>query len=302
MANSVQRAIDSVPEFRQRYEKFFKQLHIEQYSPKSIRGYSHHLALVCLYYHKIPDYLSEDEVRDYFSHILSGRPAISTSFFLHTVHSLRCYFRILHLACPSFSLPRLRKLKKLPTVLSHEEVRRLLRSCNDLRTKSLLSLIYSAGLRISEACNLELCDLDGDRMLIHIRQGKGGKDRYVPLARNMVPLLRLYYREYKPVRYLFNGTFSGSLMPSPDFYRQFKLVARLAGIYKHVTPHTLRHSYATHLLEMGADILQVKELLGHASLKSTMIYLHVTTINPRALFSPLDRIFPIKEEQDEKQV
>lgn len=261
MANSVQRAIDSLPEFRQRYEKFLKQLHIEQYSSKTIRAYSHHLSLVCLHYHKIADSLSEDEVRDYFTHILSGHPAISSSFFRHTVYSLRCYFRIFNLCRPSFSLPRLRRAKKLPVVLSQEEVRLLLRSCPDLRTKALLSLIYSTGLRIGEACNLELCDLDSDCMLVHVRQGKEGKDRYVPLAYNILPLLRLYYRTYKPVRYLFNGNFSDTLMPSPDFYRQLKLVSRTAGIRKNVTPHTLRYPNLYQIPTFKSQLLKISGLI-----------------------------------------
>ena len=147
MANFIQRASDSISGFGQSYEKFSKQLLIEQYSPGSIKSYGHKLAAISFHFKKLPEHLSEDDCRDYFSMLLSRTPSPGLSYFKHTVYSLRCYRKTMHLSELNFSLPRIRSTKKLPVVLSQSEVSSLLRHCGSIRSQALLALIYSCGLR-----------------------------------------------------------------------------------------------------------------------------------------------------------
>lgn len=288
----VQQALSTLPGFAQKYDLFSKQLLIEQYSDASIQSYCSKLSALCLHFGKLPEALTSDDLQKYFSLLVSRSPSPDISYFKHTVCSLRCYCRIFNLVELKVSLPRLRKSKKLPVVLSQCEVRRLLRCCVDVRDKSLLGLIYSCGLRLGEVRKLSISDVDSGRMMVHIRQGKGGKDRYVPLSGSLLVVLRAYYRRYRPKEYLFNGPDPGSPIGENEVYFLFKAAVRAAGIRKHVTLHTLRHSYATHLLEMGMNILQIKELMGHSNIKTTMTYLHLVPDRRSDSFSPLDRLFP----------
>lgn len=161
-------------------------------------------------------------------------------------------------------------------------------------SKFLFGLVYSCGLRLSEALHLAVYDIDREHMMIHIRQSKGGKDRYVPLSVCLLPYLNKYIKEYHPVTHLFFGSRVDIPLSSREFYSLFRIAVRASGIRKKVVPHTLRHSYATHLLEMGANPVLLKELLGHASIRSTMLYLHVCVTTSGATFSPLDKLFPPK--------
>lgn len=184
-------------------------------------------------------------------------------------------------------LVRPKRSRTLPTVLSQEEVMRLLQRTPNLKHRAILALLYSAGLRISELLQLELRDLDPERRQIQVRQGKGRKDRYVVLAESMVPLLLNYLNSYRPRRYVVEGegggTYSGSSVRA--FLRRS---CRRAGIRKQVTPHTLRHSYATHLIENGVNLRHVQELLGHSKPETTMIYTHVARRDLLQIRSPLD--------------
>lgn len=294
MANLIQRACDSITGFRQSYEKFFEELKVKQYSPGSIAGYSHKLASICLHFGKLPEDLTEDDCRDYFNMLLSRKPTPSISYFKHTVYSLRCYSQMMHLPVLRVALPRIRKEKKLPVVLSQLEVQRLLDCCEGIRSKAVLSLIYSCGLRLSELMNLQISDIDSDRMQVHIRQGKGRKDRYVPLSQKVLPLLRAYWLKYKPQVYLFNSS-PGKKISSFEIRTMFRDAVLLARILKPCTLHTLRHSYATHLLEQGENILRIRDLLGHENITTTMIYLHLVNLSEGGrAFSPLDRL-PVAE-------
>lgn len=275
MANNVQRAILTLPGFDQSYEKFFKQMQVEQYSPGSISGYVSKLAAICLHFCKVPKSLTSDDCRDYFSMLLSRTPSPCLSYFKHTVYSLRCYCRIMNLPTLGVSLPHIRKKKKLAVVLSQSKVRSLLQNCSNLRDKALLALVYSSGLRLGEVRRLELADIDRGRMMIHVRQSKGRKDRYVPLSRSLLPVLRAYYKAYRPQIYCFNGRNAGCPITKNEVHFVFNSAVRSQGIRKRVTLHTLRHSYCTHLLEMGENILRIKELMGHSNIRTTMTYLHL---------------------------
>lgn len=180
--------------------------------------------------------------------------------------------------------------KFLPVILSQEEVIDILRNTKNLKHRATLAMIYASGLRISEVINLRISDIDFNRRLVKINQGKGRKDRYVVLAESILPLLENYFTTYQPKQYFIEGQKNGKY--SPESIRNFlRKSCELAGIKKRVTPHTLRHSYATHLLEGGIDLRYIQELLGHNDPKTTMIYTHVSRKNLNQIQSPLDMAF-----------
>lgn len=189
-----------------------------------------------------------------------------------------------------YELHRPRKENKLPKGLSKNEVKRILTSSNNIKHKCILMLIYSAGLRRSELLNLIPTDIDSERMLIHINGAKGKKDRISLLSDNLLQLLRQYYKEYHPKQYLFEGQKGGMYSPT-SVANILKNAARKAEIKKTVTPHMLRHSFATHLLEQGTDLRYIQELLGHESSKTTEIYTHVSKKAIDKITNPIDEFF-----------
>ncbi|MFV0566527.1 MAG: tyrosine-type recombinase/integrase [Flavobacteriaceae bacterium] len=189
----------------------------------------------------------------------------------------------------TLNIERPKKEKKLPVVLSTDEVKQLLNANRNLKHKTLLCLIYSAGLRIGEAINLKASDIDSKRMLIFIRSAKGKKDRYTILSESFLTMLRDYYRTYRPKDYLFEGQDGGQYTAS-SAQKILKRAAWRIGLKKPITLHSLRHSFATHLLENGTDIRYIQTLLGHNSPKTTMIYTHVTEPSLRKIKNPFDNL------------
>ncbi len=190
-------------------------------------------------------------------------------------------------------LERPRKERKLPTVLSPEEVMRIFSKIKNLKHRSIMLLIYSCGLRISECVNLKISDIDSGRMCIHLRAAKGKKDRLVPLPKQMLGVLRTYYKDYLPKEYLFEGQAQHGIRSkysTSSIRAVLGRATRAAGIKKHVTPHTLRHSYATHMLENGIGLRTIQQLLGHNSSKTTEIYTHVSINHILQTANPLDFI------------
>ena len=176
----------------------------------------------------------------------------------------------------------------LPTVLSKDEVARIFSMIDNLKHKTLLITIYSSGLRISELLNLKVSDIDSSRMVMYVHNGKGRKDRLTPLSVKLLELLRAYYKKYRPDTYLFEGYKSGMQYSSTSVRKILKRAVKKTGIKKRVTPHTLRHSYATHLLESGIDLRYIQVLLGHSSPATTQIYTHVSTGRILSVESPFD--------------
>ena len=189
-----------------------------------------------------------------------------------------------------YTLDRPRKTFRLPTVLSQPEVTKVLAQVDNLKHQAMLQTIYGCGLRLSELIHLEVRDIDSDRMVVVIRLAKGRKDRLVPLPAKLLHLLRRYYQSYKPKEYLFEGQNGGQYGRS-SVQQVFRRACRRAGIRKKATLHTLRHSYATHLLEGGTDLRYIQVLLGHSSSKTTEIYTHVSELHPQKITSPLDTLF-----------
>jgi site-specific recombinase XerD len=188
-------------------------------------------------------------------------------------------------------LPALKRDNKLPVVLSVPECKRLFAAGRILKHRILLCFIYSAGLRSKEVRNIRIPDIDFDRLTIHIRQTKYNKDRYVPLSPLMVQGLRKYIAAYNPKEFLFNGKEVGSKLSARGVQWTMRETLKLAGIAKEATVHTLRHSYATHLLEYGMDVDTLRQLLGHEHLTTTLVYLHVARLQGSQRFSPFDKMY-----------
>ena len=191
-------------------------------------------------------------------------------------------------------LPSIERQKKLPVVLSKSEIRRLIEAPKLLKHRLIIALLYGCGVRNFECCKIEITDVDFDRKTLHIREGKGRKDRYVPLSNMLIRGIKTYLVAEKPVKYLFNGksrTGQKNALTSRGVQWAVKEARQKAGIRKQVTAHNLRHTYATHLLEMGTDIVTLKELLGHEDIQTTLIYLHVAQLGRMTAFSPLDKLY-----------
>lgn len=239
--------------------------------------------------------LDDEQILDYLHMLKSKRRTPSESFFKHTVYGLRYLYRIFERTDSRVILPSIEREKRLPVVLSQQEIKQLLKTPKLLKHRLLLAMLYGCGLRSFELCKLKISDIDLDRKQVHIRQGKGRKDRYLPLCELLVRGITSYLENDKPVEYLFNGQSSADGSYSALSTRGLQWVMRQSrqrsGIKKQITSHTLRHSYATHLLEMGTDIITLKDLLGHEDIQTTLIYLHVARVGRQLPFSPLEKLY-----------
>lgn len=235
------------------------------------------------------DHVTKEEINAYISELILGKN-ISASQQNQRINAIKFYYeKVLGREREYYSIHRPRSEKKLPVVLSEEEVHRLLNSIENLKHRTILSLIYSAGLRISELINLRIEDIDSGRNLIFIRNSKGKKDRTTLLSQAILEMLRDYYRQYRPSDYLFQGQ-NGGKYSVKSIQNVFKRALKHSGIKKQATVHTLRHSFATHLLERGTDLRYIQELLGHSSSKTTEIYTHITQKGIDKIISPFDHI------------
>lgn len=240
--------------------------------------------------------LDEEQVLDYLHYLKQQHKTPSDSFFKHTVYGLRYAYRV-EGKSTAVTLPSIERPKKLPVVLSKEEMRRLLIAPTLLKHRLVLGMLYGCGLRCFELRKLMLKDIDFDRFTVHIREGKGRKDRYVPLSKHLARGLHTYIKCDKPRCWLFNGNNAeGEVVAYSQRGMQWVVreARKAADLDKDVTAHTLRHSYATHLLEDGMDIVSIKGLLGHAHIETTLIYLHVAQLGKKKPFSPLDTLYPDK--------
>jgi integrase/recombinase XerD len=272
-------------------EEFIRQLKLKRYSSHTIKAYRNHW-LHFLQFHKPkrPADISKHEIESYLLHLMEGKD-VSASYQNQVINAIKFYY-VHVLACSDLNfmnLPRPRKSDTLPAVLSEKEVKKILMAVDNLKHRTALSLIYSAGLRVSEAVNLTIKDIDSSRMLIFIRAAKGKKDRHTLLSNRILELLRDYYKTYRPKEWLFEGM-DGRRYSVRSIQNVFQKAKNRAGINKDVTVHTLRHSFATHLLENGTDLRYIQELLGHQSSKTTEIYTHVSKTSIGKITSPLDRL------------
>lgn len=269
-------------------EIFKRYLLSKRYSPNTINTYSEALKSFLTFCNTkaIKEITNEDVISYNNDYILKNN--LSSSYQNQIVNAIKLYFKIVKEKTIEIDkIHRPKREKTLPNVLSKEEIIKIIDSTENLKHKTLIALIYSAGLRISEALNMKPKDIDSVRMLIHIKYAKGKKDRYTLLSEKVLLLLREYYFVYKPKVYLFEGQFGG-MYSSRSAQIILKQTAKKAGIRKPITLHTLRHSFATHLLESGTDLRYIQDLLGHSSPKTTMIYTHVTNDSLKKIKNPFD--------------
>ena len=273
---------------------FVEQLKLKSYSSSTIRTYrSEFLQLLILLKHKAVDDLTVNDLRRYF--VYCADELHLTENTLHSrINAIKFYFeQVLKREKFFWEIPRPKRHLILPKVLGEAELRRLFAAVRNLKHKAILFTAYSAGLRVSEVVNLKISDIDSDRMQIFVRKAKGKKDRYVMLSPLILDILRSYLKQCKPMPsiYLFEGNKPGMPYSVKSAQKVFQLAKNTAGIRKQVGFHSLRHSFATHLLEKGVDTHYIKDLLGHFSIKTTEIYLHVKKESLVNILSPLDSLW-----------
>jgi site-specific recombinase XerD len=272
---------------RQRYRQ---DLQLRNYSPKTQQVYEECVSLFARHFGKSPELLGPEQIRTYQLYLAHEKKA-SWSRFNQTVCALRFLYRhTLHKDWIIQHIPFPRKESRLPQVLSLEEVSRFLQAIPQLKYRILLTTIYATGLRASEALHLEVADIDSPRMSIRVRQGKGHKDRYALLSPKLLVLLRQYWKAVRPTRWLFPSSAPDRPVSLDSLQEAVRRARRASGLVKRVTAHTLRHSFATHLLESGTNIRVIQVLLGHNSLRTTARYTHVTTAALASTLSPLDSL------------
>ena len=287
----VEQAIDAVPAFADVNKRLEQQVTLRGQSQSTLQNYIRRIALFVLHFKRLPDQMSEDEINEYLVSLARDPRSPSRSSFKHMVYGLRYYYRLLGMNKKAIALPSLKRETKLPVVLNREELRELFKAPALLKQRIVLTLIYSAGLRGQEVINLKISDVDFERMTIHVRQTKYKKDRIVPLSPTMVIGLKKYLSAENPHLWLFNGKEASGKYSVRGLSWVMRENLKKTSITKDVNLHSLRHSYATHLLEEGLNIVTLKELLGHAQITTTMIYLHVAQCEHLHPHSPLDTLY-----------
>jgi len=271
-----------------------EELQRRNYSYRTAKTYVRIVLDFANHFHCSPNRLGYEHIRQYQAYLFQAKKltpatvsqyASALRFFF--VKTLRRHFLAEHIPFP-------KQPHKLPTVLSPEEVARLIESASNLYHRTLLTTLYSTGMRRVELCRLRVSDIDSRRMMIRIQQGKRSRDREVPLSPRLLETLRAYWRWMKPKTFLFPGTVKGWRADVPItsniVWLACREAAQAAGITKHLSPHTLRHSYASHLLEAGADLRTIQLLLGHSRLEHTLVYLHLSPKHLQAISNPLDSL------------
>ena len=290
----LEQAVIAVPEFENVLKKLEQQVTLKGQSKSTLSNYGRRIALFVIHFKRLPQYVSEEEINEYLVALARDPKSPSRSSFKHMVYGLRYYYRLLGMNKKSIALPSLKRDTKLPVILNRSELKELFVAPALLKQRIVLTLIYSAGLRGQEVINLKLADIDFERMTIHIRQSKYKKDRIVPLSPTMAIGLKIYIKAENPYIWLFNGKQHGGMYSIRGLSWVMRENLKKTSIKKDVNLHTLRHTYATHLLEEGVDIVTLKNLLGHAEITTTMIYLHIAQCEQVNPHSPLDTLYDRK--------
>jgi integrase/recombinase XerD len=289
----LQQAKKNVPGFASAYARFQERVTIDQNSKSMIVNYSRSLAAIALHFNRPPQEISVDEINSYL-YRMTVHEKQSASYFKQAVYGLRHWFRLFGMEEKAIQMPSIKKNETLPVVLSREECRAIFKAPLSLKHRFMLAFAYAAGLRMNELRMLKLSDVDVNRKQIHVRMGKGKKDRYVILSEFLSRKLPEYVLQVKPKIYLFEGQTPAQPMGERSIQFVIAEALKRTDIKKDVSMHTLRHSFATHLLEDGVDIYSIQRLLGHSDIRSTIIYLHVAEVHPRMAHSPLDTLYNFK--------
>jgi site-specific recombinase XerD len=270
-----------------------EELQRRNYSPNTIRPYLYAVSDFARYFGKSPDELGDEHVRQYQLYLLKEKK-LGIDTIVGRIAALRFFFvKVLRRPYRQMDLVYPKRPERLPIILSEEEVARLIESASNSYHRVILMMLYGTGLRREELCRLRLTDIDSQRMVIHVRQGKGNRDREVTLSPRLLEVLRAYWKWRKPKTYLFPShqrQRKEQPITAKTVYHAVRAAARRSGIKKQVTPHLLRHSWATHLLERGTDLKTIQVLLGHVDLESTTIYLHLSQRHLQAIHNPVDSL------------
>jgi site-specific recombinase XerD len=270
-------------------EQMKADLQLKGFKPNTQRTYLREVSNFARYFDKSPEELGKEEVKKYLLHLIEDKK-LSQGTFKFYVSGIKFLYNTTlnrHEVVQDIKYPKAKI--KLPVVLDLSEIQALFSATDNIKHKAILMIIYSSGLRISEASRLKITDIDSKRMMVRVEQGKGGKDRYTILAQTALDHLRQYWRQYHPKEWLFEGQKDNTHIMTSTIYQIFCDAKERAGITKLVSPHSLRHSFATHLVEAGTSLHHVQLLLGHRSPTTTTVYLHVSQLNLAQVVSPLDR-------------
>jgi site-specific recombinase XerD len=293
----VEQANALVPEFEIVVRKLDQQVTLRGQSKSTLNNYTRRIALCVVHFGRLPEHIDPEEINEYLVGLARDPKSPSRSSFKHMVYGLRYYFRLMGMNKNAIALPSLKKDAKLPIILNTKELKELFATPTLLKHRIVLTLVYSAGLRGQEVINLKISDVDFERKTIHIRQSKFKKDRIVPLSEYMAAGLKKYLQAENPHIWLFNGKEPDGRYSVKGISWVMRESIKKTSISKEVSLHSLRHSYATHLLEQGINIVTLKELLGHASIITTMIYLHVAQCPLIKAHSPLDRLYTFSKDE-----
>ncbi len=277
----------TIPEYRLCPEEYLLKLELKKYANSTVRTYVTFFEMFINHYKdKDLNSINESDIRAFLQTLIHRK--VSNSYLNQAINAIKFYFEIV-LGMPNrfYEIERPRKESKLPTVISKEEILSIIENTNNIKHRCIIELLYGSGLRRSELLNLKIADVDSKRMLILVKGSKGNKDRNTLLSKTALDHLRVYYIEQKPRTYLFEGS-AGKKYSGASVLKIVKTAAEKARIRIRVTPHVLRHSFATHLLESGVDLRQIQVLLGHGSSKTTEIYTHVATNTFKTIKNPLD--------------
>ena len=268
--------------------KMIMDMKLKGLSSGTIKHYTQSVINFSKFYKKSPALLGEEEIKKYLYHCITEKKLKKTTVRIHYSALKFLYSVTLDRPNEIRRIPRMKDDKSLPSVFSREEVKNILDVTHNIKHKALLMLIYSSGLRANKAATLKISDIDSSNMKIFVNKGKGNKDRYTILSKIALNILRTYWKEYKPQEYLFPGSIKGNPITTRTIELVIKDSLKKAGIKKKGSVHTLRHSFATHLLEDGTDIFYIQKLLGHSNISTTTIYLHLRGIAYQTIKSPLD--------------
>jgi site-specific recombinase XerD len=284
-----------VPQFQVLIDKLTKSFSINGKATSTLTNYVRCLAHLTIHYKMSPELLDQEAINEYLFHCQNLHKTPSESFFKHTIYGLRAAYKVLGIEQKRIQLPQIKRQNDLPIVLNKQEIRALLKASKYLRHRLILGMLYGCGLRSYELCKLLQSDVDFERKTVFIRKQKGKTDRYLPLSDHLIRGLKKYLKSSRPVKYLFNSQVTKEGVPQGITVRTIYWIIKESrskvSTQKKFTAHTLRHSYATHLLEDGLNMMSLKELLGHARIETTMIYLHVANIGSSIKFSPLDSLY-----------
>jgi len=290
MSNSISPSNNPARNLSPLRQRMIEDMTVRNLSAQTQASYVQYVSQLSRHFHKSPDKLDLEDIRTFLLY-LANEKGLSVSARNVATHALRFFFLVtLQRPWTIEAIPSPKKETRLPVILSQEEVQRLIDAAPNFTTHVILSAIYATGMRVGEAVHLRIADIDSQRMMIRIMQGKGHKDRFVPLSTKLLELLRVYWRRVRPREWLFPGRRFDRPLGTAHVVEACAHARLHAGLAKAAHPHCLRHAFATHLLEAGTDVRTIQLLLGHRSLSTTARYLRVATSTVCSITSPLDTL------------